>query len=102
MSQQGEVVSAAVKSEAIVLQVSAFNLYQLQFPPFIHSRRRCRWIFGSAECGYNTEVAGAGFSTCNKTLENCEERGDDEVAQGFARAHPARFGAFTGIPRAGQ
>jgi len=102
VSQQGEVVSAAVKSEAIVLQVSAFNLYQLQFPPFIHSRRRCRWIFGSAECGYNTEVAGAGFSTCNKTLENCEERGDDEVAQGFARAHPARFGAFPGIPRAGQ
>lgn len=99
--QQGEVVSATVQQGTVSLQISAFNLYQLQFPPFIHSRRRCRWIFGSAECGYNTSLAGAGFTTCNKTLANCEERGDDEVAQGFERAHPARFGAFPGIPRAG-
>jgi len=100
--QEGEIVSASTKTEAVVFQISAFNLYQLQFPPFIHSRRRCRWIFGSAECGYNTGIASAGFATCNKTQANCEERGDDEVAQGFARQHPARFGAFPGIPRAGQ
>ncbi|MCH9838463.1 hypothetical protein K0U83_22570, partial [bacterium] len=102
VTQNGEVVSASIKSEGIVLQVSAFNLYQLQFPPFVHSRRRCRWIFGSTECGYNVDSPGAGFSTCNKTLANCEERGLDEVAQGFAQNHPERFGGFPGIPRAGR
>ena len=100
--QTGEVVAATVASDSIAFRVSAFNLYQLQFPSFIYARRRCRWIFGSSECGYNTQAVGAAFSTCEKTLDACEERGDDEVTRGLVRRHPARFGGFPGIPRAGR
>lgn len=97
--QEGEVVSATVKSDAISFEVSAFNLYQLQFPPFVYSRRRCRWVFGSGECGYDLDASGAAFTTCGKTLENCKERGADELARGLPQLHPARFGGFPGIPR---
>ena len=100
--QNGEVVAASITPQGIAFRVSAFNLYQLQFPPFIFARRRCRWIFGSSECGYNTNAVGAGFSICEKTLDACRARGDDEVSLGLPRQHPARFGGWPGIPRAGR
>jgi len=100
--QDGEVVAASITPRGIAFRISAFNLYQLQFPPYIFARRRCRWIFGSAECGYNTDAVGAGFSVCEKTLDACRARGDDEVSLGLPRQHPARFGGWPGIPRAGR
>lgn len=102
ITQNGEVVAATITAEGISFRISAFNLYQLQFPSFIYARRRCRWIFGSSECGYNVDGVGAGFSTCTKTLDACKERGDDEVSLGLRRAHPERFGGWPGIPRAGR
>lgn len=102
VSQKGEVVAAKLAGTSISFKVSAFNLFQLQFPPFVYARRRCRWIFGSGECGYNAASAGAGFTDCDKTLEACEARGDDEVLRGLSRNHPARFGGWPGIPRAGR
>lgn len=100
--QEGEVVSASITSEGIAFKISAFNLFQLQFPPFIFARRRCRYIFGGPECGYNITASGAAFSTCPKTLDACEDRGDDEVARSLPRRHPSRFGGWPGIPRAGR
>lgn len=100
--QEGEIVSASITSEGIAFKISAFNLFQLQSPPFIYSRRRCRYIFGSSECGYNVTAAGAGFSACPKTLGACGERGDDEVLRSLPRRHPSRFGGWPGIPRAGR
>ena len=97
--QNGEVVSASVSGSAISFKVSAFNLFQLQFPPYVYARRRCRWGFGSNECGYVTSAPGAAFTECNKTLSNCEERGAEEVSRGLAEIHPRRFGAFPGVPR---
>tara|TARA_R110000782_G_scaffold259110_2_gene349331 strand:+ start:44183 stop:44854 length:672 start_codon:yes stop_codon:yes gene_type:complete len=99
MEQGGEVVSMSITSSGLAFKISAFNLYQLQFPPFIHSRRRCRWIYGSSECGMNIKAAGVAYSTCSKTLTDCELRGDDEVLRSLPRRHPARFGASPGIPR---
>ena len=99
IEQSGEVVSASVTTDGIAFKVSSFNLYQLQFPPFIYSRRRCRWIYGSPECGMNINAAGIGFTSCPRTLTACEERGDDEVARSLPRRHPARFGGWPGIPR---
>ena len=100
--QIGEVIAASVRGDSISFRVSAFNLFQLQFPPFIFTRRRCRYIFGSGECGYNTTAAGAGFTTCNKTLTDCEARGVDETDRGLPLKHPSRFGGWPGIPRAGR
>tara|TARA_R110002167_G_scaffold26380_2_gene90867 strand:- start:1829 stop:2506 length:678 start_codon:yes stop_codon:yes gene_type:complete len=100
--QDGEIISSAAGANSISFRVSAFNLYQLQFPPFVFTRRRCRYIFGSGECGYNTAAAGAGFSTCGKTLTDCEARGVEEASRGLALKHPGRFGGWPGIPRAGR
>ena len=102
VTENGEVVAATVTSRGIAFKVSAFNLYQLQHPPFLYARRRCRVIFGSGECGYNKDAAGAAFTSCTNTLEACEERGDDEVSRGLARLHPRRFGGWPGIPRSGR
>lgn len=102
ITQDGEVVAASVSGDAIAFRISAFNLFQLQFPPFVFARRRCRYIFGSGECGYNVAGAGAAFSTCGKTIADCEARGADEVSRGLVRKHPGRFGGWPGIPRAGR
>lgn len=101
--EQGEIESCSITSSEITFAVTAFNLFELQYPAFLYARRRCRYeTFGGAECGYNANASGAGFSSCPKTLEACEERGDDEEARGLARQHPARFGGFPGVPRAGR
>ena len=97
--QDGEVISASISSESISFKVSAFNLFQLQFPPNVYRRRRCRWGFGSTECGYVANAAGAAFSSCGKTIGDCEERGNEEESRGLTKLHPARFGAFPGVPR---
>jgi hypothetical protein len=57
--------------------------------------------FGSASCGYVIpdtpgESIGTGFSTCGRLLDNCRERGDDEVARGLERLHPKRFDGLPG------
>ena len=98
--EEARIVSAAMNHEVITVELSAFNLFRARLPRFLYSRRRCRWIFGSVECGYN--IAAGSFTECTYTLEACEERGDDEVASGFERKHPARFGAFPGIPKGGR
>lgn len=95
--EEARIVSASMNNEAVQLELSAFNLFRARLPRFLYSRGRCRWIFGSLECGYNINTGT--FSTCTYTLEACEERGDDEVAAGLDRQHPARFGGFPGIPR---
>lgn len=100
--EEGVVQSVAIKRGGIVFKVSAFNLYQQQFPPFIYSRRRCRWMFGSAECGYNASHPLASYVDCNQTVEDCDLRGADEEENGLTRLHPARFGGWPGIPRAGR
>lgn len=97
--QDGEVISATIERDSVAFKVSAFNLFQLEYPPFIYARRRCRFIFGSSECGYNVSATGAGFSTCTKTIDACRERGADEELRSIARLHPERFGGFPGIPR---
>lgn len=99
VTESGEVISASISSESVTIQVSAFNLYRQEFPPFIHTRLSCRHRFGSAACGYLITAPGAGFTECPKTFPACEARGDDEVARGLPRLHPRRFGGFPGIPR---
>lgn len=95
------VTAVAMDANSVTFSMSAFNVFSARFPPFQYSRRRCRWIFGSAECGYNINATGAGFSECGYTFEDCTERGDDEEANAAVgvRGHPARFGGFPGTPR---
>ena len=102
LTETGEVESATITREGLAFNISPFNLYALQFPPFIYVRRRCRYAeFGGSRCGYLVNAPGAAFSECGFTYEDCGKRGDDEVARGLPRLHPRRFGGFPGIPRAG-
>ncbi len=93
------IVAATMSHDAVTVELSAFNIFKARLPRFLYSRRRCRWVFGSGECGYNVQAANAGFTDCGYTLEDCEARGDDELTNLGVRHHPERFGGFPGIPR---
>jgi phage-related protein len=101
IAEDARVISAAMDNSNVTLELSAFNIFQARLPRFLYSRRRCRWVFGSGECGYNVQADGAGFSACGYTLDDCVIRGDDEEANVnvSVRHHPERFGGFPGIPR---
>lgn len=101
MDQPTTVTDCSMDSKAITLRMSAYNVYRLQAPPFLYAKRNCRWIFGSAECGYNLNASGAAYSSCERTLAACTLRGDDEDANVNVgtRQHPDRFGGFPGVPR---
>ena len=100
--EDAEVVESSVArtADATVAQfsLSAFNLYQFYMPNRRYTSKHCVvQKFGDAECGYDLSVGS--FTTCNRSEAQCGERGDDEVANGLPRQHPARFKAFRGIPR---
>lgn len=59
-------------------------------------RLRCRHVYQSEACGYVGTLP-----TCDRTFNGsngCTMHGDDEVARGLVRKHPARFGGEPGIP----
>lgn len=95
--EQAQITGCVAKNEVLSFTVAAYNLYRARFPSERYVGKHCRFQFGGNLCGYN--VALGNFTTCPKTFEACEERGDDEVANGFDRQHPERFGGFLGIPR---
>ena len=101
VTDEAEVVGCTMTNEAVGLTVSSASIFERRFPPNIHSKTRCRWIFGSGECGYNINAPGAGFTTCGNNLTDCTERGDDEEANPAVavRQHPDRIGAKLAIPR---
>lgn len=57
------------------------NIYSLRFPPN-RASRKCRWRFGSVECG----VVALPGQTCNKTLSDCR-----------SFSNSVRFGGFPSV-----
>lgn len=107
IEESGEIQGASVTADAVTFLVSSQNLARWKFPKFRVSSRSCRHAYGSQDCGYVLldspgETVGAGFSTCRKSLEQCEERGADELARAVDVNHPRRFGGFPGTPRASR
>lgn len=101
------VVSTAVTWEGATFTCGAYDLFASKVPRNLFLRSKCRWTYRSAsgaiteECGYQEITQGAGLATCDKTLSGpngCIVHGQDEVANGFERLHPRRFGGFPGIP----
>jgi phage-related protein len=92
------VVASAVASEtSVTLRLEQPNFFQVRVPADRFVARRCRWKFGSPECGYPV-TAVAAFTDCNKTIDDCIERGEDEAFRRLPVLHPRRFGGFPGIP----
>lgn len=115
VSEVAEVVDCSMTAEVVTFEVSAFNLFQAQFPPFLFRKFTCRWKWASAECAYDINATGAGFEDCGVkngglrvatgfTLDACRLVGDDEEANGNVgeRQHPRRTGLFPSIPRPGR
>jgi hypothetical protein len=92
-----QIVGASASVESVTFSLEIPNLMLRSIPEDRYDARRCRYAFGGPLCGYPI-TATAGFATCNKTIGDCRKRGDDEVARGLGRQHPARIGAFPGIP----
>lgn len=94
------VAQAALDDELLQLEMQARGVLPLDIPAERFQRTRCAWRFRSQECGYEPDPAfGANYRTCNKTLDDCVLRGQDEVNRGLPRLHPTQFGAFPGLPR---
>ena len=83
-----------VTRDAVSLRLALPAIMDELFPQHIFNRSRCPWVFRGTECRYQ----GSTYTTCNKTLSDCEARGDDEFTGGYAKLHPRRFGAFPGMP----
>lgn len=92
------IASAAATNSAVQLRLESPSFFQQRVPRDRFLGKRCRWLFGSRECGYPITPFSA-FTTCNKDLADCIERGEDEVARFLPRLHPRRFGGFPGIPQ---
>lgn len=103
----GRIATTTANDKVVTFRMAAPNLTRSLFPKNRYLAFHCGWRYGSAECGYviptsPTESVGGGFSTCGKTFEQCEERGEDEVARGVLNIdgeadHPRRIGCYPGI-----
>ena len=98
----GNIIDCEAGQDEILFKLGRPALNQAAFPA-----RRCLTTcsvtrFGNTECGYVIpdnpgDSIGTGFSTCNRSLDACRERGDDEVARGLVRMHPRRMDGFPGV-----
>jgi lambda family phage minor tail protein L len=95
------IVSEARINDAVIqLDLEARGFQNLRLPRERFLRDRCGWRFRSEECGYEPDAAlGANYRDCAKSVEDCEDRGDDEVARGLPRLHPLQYGGFPAVPR---
>lgn len=91
--------SASLSDESATLQLEHPNYLDVTVPQERHNPAHCRHRFGSEACGYVINAV-AFFTTCNKTLSDCELRGFDMSSRRLPKLQPERFGGFLGIPRA--
>lgn len=68
----------------VSLTIGPPNPLRKRFPLHRYLADRCMWVsrFKGAECKYNNN-GGTTFTTCDGTLENCEERLNSENYGGF-------------------
>lgn len=99
VTQTFNVQSVTVTQQAVAVVLGAEDLFSTQLPVgrFLP---RCRWVYGSPECGYNRDLENA-LQTCDKTLDGangCQAHGNDEVSRGVSPVnHPRNFGGFPGL-----
>jgi phage-related protein len=92
------IAGVSATDDAATFRLALPNFFQRKAPADRFVASRCRWGFGSIECGYPINPAAA-FTDCNKTVAECIARGADELFRRLPVLHPRRFGGFPGIPR---
>lgn len=93
-----EVAAASMTDEAVTFRLSMPNFFQLSSPTERYIPSRCRWQFGSQQCGYVINGFAA-FTSCPKLFVPCVERGEDLKARGLPPVLPGNFGGHPGITR---
>jgi phage-related protein len=91
------VAAATVTTEAAVVRMESPKFFERKVPQDRFNNARCRWRFGSEECGYVINAIAL-YTTCAKHVADCILRGNDMVNRNLPRLHPERFGGFLGIP----
>lgn len=90
------VADASATDDAISLRLALPNFFNRTSPTDRYIPERCRWDYGSGQCGYVLN-AFAAFASCTKTLAACIERGGDLVARGLPAVLPGNYGGHPGI-----
>lgn len=91
-----EVAGVVANEEAIGIRLELPNFLQRRSPTDRYIPSRCRWQYGSGECGYVLNQFAA-FATCNKTIGACIDRGADLIARGLPPVLPANYGGHPGV-----
>lgn len=91
------VAQATASAASVQFRLELINWNEVQLPQDRFNAQRCRWVFGSSECGY-IDNSVAAYHSCDKTITQCTARGLDMLARGLPKLQPERFGGFLGIP----
>jgi len=99
-----KVARVGISQEAATFELRPIAVASLMFPAWRYLSRSCRFAFGDNLCGYVIpstpgESIGSGFSTCDKTIEQCNIRGQDESDRNVTVLHPLHYGGFQGLVR---
>lgn len=104
MRFEGKIVEPNVSAGGVSFGITAADIFQKPFPSQRILAHTCRARkFGSGLCPYPIDDSGATFTTCGRTLGDCEARGADmdtiDAAQdqGLFGLLPKRFGGFKGV-----
>jgi phage-related protein len=93
-SERFEILDAIATPAVVTFRLGQLNLFEQPFPKNRFTRTRCRHLYGSDDCAYDTTRSGA-IADCDLTLHGangCIVHGDDEVSAGKPRRHPLQFG----------
>jgi phage-related protein len=92
-----QIADAEADSESVAFRLEDVNYFDRMSPQDRYAAARCRWAYGRGECGAVVNVLAA-FQRCRKTVDACNDIGQDHVNRGLPRLHPTRFGGFAGLP----
>lgn len=92
------VQQAVATAEAVSFTLGRTDLTTAQVPKRRYVRSYCTLVYEGEACGYSTGL----LSSCDHTLNGkrgCIVHGDTDVAAGYTRKHPRRFGGCPNIAK---
>lgn len=104
------VLDVAMSDSTASFRLGPYGLFDAPYPARRQARSRCDYVYAGRECLYDTTlpnlIAGTrpnfDRTTCDLSIDGgngCRAHGENEVANGRPRLHPARIGCAPGIPK---
>jgi len=92
------VQQAVATAEAVAFTLGRTDLTTTQVPKRRYIRGYCSHVYEGDACGYTSGLLASCDHTLNG-LRGCVVHGDGDVAVGYARKHPRRYGGFPNIAK---